>query len=415
MNMAKKPAPVTDATSKTIQQSDAVARDGDIHVNVEVGGFTGSGVRRQAMFWTCAVIIFILFLVVFSPVLLPFVAGMALAYFLDPVADRMEKLGLSRLAATILILLIFLIILVVGLMIIIPILATQLVDFISKLPDYISQLQALMANENSQWLKRYIGIDSSVIQENLSALLQQGAGFLSTLLQSLWNSGKSLIDIAGLFIVTPVVAFYMLLDWDRMVSRIDSWVPRRQLYTVRGIARDMDAAVAGFVRGQGTLCLILGTYYAIGLTLTGLNFGLLIGFFAGVISFIPYIGSFVGLALAIGVALVQFWPDWIMIVAVAGVFFLGQFVEGNILQPKLVGSSVGLHPVWLMFALFAFGSLFGFTGMLVAVPAAAAVGVLVRFALNRYLHSPMYDPVYKRANPDEGLLIEAGDNAGKEK
>ncbi|MDR6431372.1 AI-2E family transporter [Brucella pseudogrignonensis] len=417
--MVKKPAALSaktsDTASKSIQQSEAVARDGDIHVNVEVGGFTGSGVRRQAMFWTGTLIIFLLFLVVFSPVLLPFVAGMALAYFLDPVADRLEKLGLSRLAATILILLLFLMILVVGLMIIIPILATQLVDFISKLPDYISQLQALMANENSQWLKRYIGIDSSVIQENLSALLQQGAGFLSTLLQSLWNSGKSLIDIAGLFIVTPVVAFYMLLDWDRMVDRIDSWVPRKQLYTVRGIARDMDAAVAGFVRGQGTLCLILGTYYAIGLTLTGLNFGLLIGFFAGLISFIPYIGSFVGLALAIGVALVQFWPDWIMIVAVAGVFFLGQFVEGNILQPKLVGSSVGLHPVWLMFALFAFGSLFGFTGMLVAVPAAAAVGVLVRFALNRYLHSPMYDPVYKRSEPDEGLLIEAGDNAGKEK
>jgi predicted PurR-regulated permease PerM len=306
-------------------------------------------------------------------------------------------------------------ILVVGLMIIIPVLATQLADFISKLPDYISQLQALLANENSSWLKRYIGIDSSVIQENLSTLLQQGAGFLSTLLQSLWNSGKSLIDIAGLFIVTPVVAFYMLLDWDRMVDRIDSWVPRRQLYTVRGIARDMDAAVAGFVRGQGTLCLILGTYYAIGLTLTGLNFGLLIGFFAGLISFIPYIGSFVGLTLAIGVALVQFWPDWIMIVAVAAVFFLGQFVEGNILQPKLVGSSVGLHPVWLMFALFAFGSLFGFTGMLVAVPAAAAVGVLVRFALNRYLHSPMYDPAYKRSHSDVGPLIEAGENTGKEK
>lgn len=415
MNMAEKPAPVSDAASKTIQQSDAVARDGNIHVNVEVGGFTGSGMRRQALFWTCSVLIFILFLVVFSPVLLPFVAGMALAYFLDPVADRLEKVGLSRLAATIFILLVFLIILVVGLMIIIPILATQLVDFIAKLPDYISQLQALMANENSQWLKHYIGIDSAVIQENLSALLQQGAGFLSTLLQSLWNSGKSLIDIAGLFIVTPVVAFYMLLDWDHMVSRIDSWVPRRQLYTVRDIARDMDKAVAGFVRGQGTLCLILGTYYAIGLTLTGLNFGLLIGFFAGLISFIPYIGSFVGLALAIGVALVQFWPDWIMIAVVAGVFFLGQFVEGNILQPKLVGSSVGLHPVWLMFALFAFGSLFGFTGVLVAVPAAAAVGVLVRFALNRYLHSPMYDPVYKCSDPDEGLLTETGENAGKEK
>ncbi|CAN7339156.1 MULTISPECIES: AI-2E family transporter [Brucella] len=413
--MAKKPAPARDTTTKTIQQAEAVARDGDIHVNVEVGGFTGSVVRRQAMFWTCTAAIFLLFLVIFSPVLLPFVAGMALAYFLDPVADRLERLGLSRLAATIVILLVFLMILVVGLMIIIPVLATQLADFISKLPDYISQLQALLANENSSWLKRYIGIDSSVIQENLSTLLQQGAGFLSTLLQSLWNSGKSLIDIAGLFIVTPVVAFYMLLDWDRMVDRIDSWVPRRQLYTVRGIARDMDAAVAGFVRGQGTLCLILGTYYAIGLTLTGLNFGLLIGFFAGLISFIPYIGSFVGLTLAIGVALVQFWPDWIMIVAVAAVFFLGQFVEGNILQPKLVGSSVGLHPVWLMFALFAFGSLFGFTGMLVAVPAAAAVGVLVRFALNRYLHSPMYDPAYKRSHSDVGPLIEAGENTGKEK
>ncbi len=188
--MAKKPAPARDTTTKTIQQAEAVARDGDIHVNVEVGGFTGSVVRRQAMFWTCTAAIFLLFLVIFSPVLLPFVAGMALAYFLDPVADRLERLGLSRLAATIVILLVFLMILVVGLMIIIPVLATQLADFISKLPDYISQLQALLANENSSWLKRYIGIDSSVIQENLSTLLQQGAGFLSTLLQSLWNSGN---------------------------------------------------------------------------------------------------------------------------------------------------------------------------------------------------------------------------------
>ncbi|WP_192798850.1 AI-2E family transporter [Brucella intermedia] len=413
--MVKKPTPTRTTASRTIRQSEAKVRDGDIHVNVEVGALTGSSVRRQAMFWVGAVAVFVLFLVVFSSVLLPFVAGMALAYFLDPVADRLERLGLSRLAATVVILLIFLMALILGLMIVVPILATQLADFISKIPEYITQLQSLLANEDSQWLKKYIGIDSSVIQQNLSSLLQQGAGFLSTLLQSLWNSGKSLIDIAGLFVVTPVVAFYMLLDWDRMVSSIDSWVPRRQLHTVRRIAREMNAAVAGFIRGQGTLCLILGTYYAIGLTLTGLNFGLLIGFFAGLISFIPYIGSFVGLALAIGVALVQFWPDWIMICAVAGVFFLGQFVEGNILQPKLVGSSVGLHPVWLMFALFAFGSLFGFTGMLVAVPAAAAVGVLVRFALNSYLHSPMYDPAYHQPDPDAEPLIEAGESAGREK
>lgn len=412
--MVKKPARASQRVKKAIPQAEVTGPvEGDIHVNVEVGSITGTALRRQAVFWLLTMAMFILFLVIFSSILLPFVAGMALAYFLDPVADRLEGLGLSRLAATIVILVIFLIALVVGLMIIIPILATQLVELIAKLPDYISQLQSVLANEKSQWLQRYIGIDNSVIRDNLSSLLQQGAGFLSTLLQSLWNSGKSLIDIAGLFVVTPVVAFYMLLDWDRMVERIDSWIPRAQLYTVRRIAREMDAAVAGFIRGQGTLCLILGTYYAIGLTLAGLNFGLLIGFFSGIISFIPYVGSFVGLALALGVALVQFWPDWIMVVAVAAIFFTGQFVEGNILQPKLVGSSVGLHPVWLMFALFAFGSLFGFTGMLVAVPAAAAVAVLVRFVLNRYLHSPMYDPAYATANPDEGALVEVGENAGE--
>jgi predicted PurR-regulated permease PerM len=159
---------------------------------------------------------------------------------------------------------------------------------------------------------------------------------------------------------------------------------------VREIAREMDESVAGFIRGQGSLCLILGIFYAVGLSVVGLNFGLLIGFIAGMISFVPYIGSLIGLVLSVGVALVQFWPDYPWIMAVAGVFFVGQFIEGNILQPKLVGESVGLHPVWLMFALFAFGALFGFVGLLIAVPAAAAVGVLVRFALSRYLESDLY-------------------------
>lgn len=364
-------------------------------------GDLGVDAKRQAFFWLGVVAFFIIFLLMFSSVLLPFVAGIALAYFLDPVAGYLERWGLSRLMASILILLLFVVILVLALMIIVPIMATQLADLISRFPSYVSQLQSLFANENSLWLKQYIGIDSSVIRDNLSTLLRQGAGFLTTLLQSLWNSGKSLIDIAGLFVVTPVVAFYMLLDWHRMVDSIDSCIPRAHLTTVRSIFSQMNDAVAGFIRGQGTLCLILGTYYAIGLTLTGLNFGLIIGFAAGLISFIPYVGSFVGLAVAIGVALVQFSPDWIMIAVVAAVFFVGQFIEGNILQPKLVGSSVGLHPVWLMFALFAFGSLFGFTGMLVAVPAAAAVGVLVRFALNSYLQSSVYDPTLADGKVEE--------------
>ncbi|QDZ00979.1 AI-2E family transporter [Nitratireductor mangrovi] len=346
--------------------------------------------RRQVIFWLLAAALLVVFLLVFSSILLPFVAGMVLAYFLDPVADRLESYGLSRLAATIVILIGFVLAFVLALMVIVPILATQLAGFAAKLPEYLSQLQSLVTNFDPAWLERTLGVDSQELREALSALISQGASFLTGLFQSLWSSGLALINIAGLLVVTPVVAFYMLLDWDRMVEKVDSWVPREHVDTVRQIATDINTATAGFLRGQGTLCLILGVIYAVGLTLVGLNFGLLIGLIAGLISFIPYIGSLVGLALSLGVAFVQFWPDWVMIVAVAVIFFGGQFIEGNILQPKLVGKSVGLHPVWLMFALFAFGSLFGFVGLLIAVPAAAAVAVLVRFAIARYLASPVY-------------------------
>ncbi len=236
------------------------------------------------------------------------------------------------------------------------------------------------------WIKNQLG----TIKDNFSAVLSEGMGFLTGLFAQIWNSGKAIVDVISLLVVTPVVAFYMLLDWDRMVAKVDQWIPRDYVNDVRQIASEIDHAIAGFVRGQGSLCLILGIYYAAGLSLVGLNFGLLIGLFAGMISFIPYVGSLVGLVLAVGVALVQFWPDYIWIGAVLAVFFSGQFLEGNILQPKLVGHSVGLHPVWLMFALFAFGALFGFVGLLVAVPAAAAVGVLVRFAISRYLQSDLY-------------------------
>ncbi|MEO9614678.1 MAG: AI-2E family transporter [Nitratireductor sp.] len=349
-----------------------------------------ASLRRQVLFWLIAAALLILFLLIFSSILLPFVAGMVLAYFLDPVADKLESYGLSRLAATIVILIGFLLAFVLALMVIVPILATQLADFGAKLPDYFSRLQALVMNIDPAWLERTIGVNSQSLREALSSLISSGAGFLTGLFQSLWSSGMAIINIAGLLVVTPVVAFYMLLDWDRMIETVDGWVPREHVGTVRQLATDINTATAGFLRGQGTLCLILGVMYAVGLTVVGLNFGLLIGLVAGLISFIPYIGSLVGLTLSVGVAFVQFWPDWMMVAAVAAIFFGGQFIEGNILQPKLVGKSVGLHPVWLMFALFAFGTLFGFVGLLIAVPAAAAVAVLVRFALARYLASPMY-------------------------
>ncbi|MCB1382967.1 MAG: AI-2E family transporter [Notoacmeibacter sp.] len=351
---------------------------------------SAAALRRQVVFWLITAAIFLAFLYVFRSILLPFVAGMALAYFLDPVADRLERAGLSRIAATGMILIGFLIAFVLGLMIVLPVLASQMSGFLERLPHYVSQLQTLVTSYDATWLKRLVGTDPEGIRQGLNSLLTQGAGFLTKLFESIWSSGKALVDIAGLFVVTPVVAFYMLLDWDRMVAKVDSWVPRDHVGSVREIATDINTAVAGFVRGQGTVCLALGLFYALGLTMAGLNFGLLIGLVAGLISFIPYIGSLVGLVVAIGVALVQFWPEWIPIAIVAGVFFSGQFVEGNILQPKLVGDRVGLHPVWLMFALFAFGMLFGFVGLLIAVPAAAAVGVLVRFGLRSYLASAYY-------------------------
>ncbi|MCF6116773.1 MAG: AI-2E family transporter [Mesorhizobium sp.] len=350
-----------------------------------------SGVfRRQIRFWLISAIILAIFLYVFSGILLPFVAGMVLAYFLDPVADRLQRLGLSRLMATIVILFAFIVVLVLAFVILIPVLASQMADFASKLPEYLTRLQSLITSFDPRWLEEQFGVDANGLREGLNSLLTSGFGLLTTVFTSIWSSGVALVSVVSLFVVTPVVAFYMLLDWDRMVTIVDSWVPRDYVQTVRAIANDINTATAGFVRGQGTLCLVLGAMYATGLTLTGLNFGILIGLFAGLISFIPYVGSLTGLVLAVGVAFVQFWPDWTMVAAVAGVFFVGQFIEGNILQPRLVGKSVGLHPVWLMFSLFAFGALFGFVGLLIAVPASAAVAVLVRFAIARYLESPLY-------------------------
>lgn len=354
------------------------------------GGALHATFLRQLFFWLATAALLIVFLYVFSSILLPFLAGMVLAYFLDPVADRLERLGMSRTWATVVILASFLVALVLALMLFIPVLTSQLGDFIARLPDYLSRLQSLVTDIDPAWFERVIGVDADGLRDGFNSLLAEGTGFVATLFQSIWSSGVALVNLASLFVVTPVVAFYMLLDWDRMVARVDGWIPRQQVHTVRQIARDIDAAVAGFVRGQGTVCLILGVFYAGALTAVGLNFGLLIGLFAGLVSFIPYVGSLLGLVVSVGVAFVQFWPEWYWVLAVAAIFQAGQFVEGNVLQPKLVGKSVGLHPVWLMFALFAFGYLFGFVGLLIAVPAAAAVGVLARFALGRYLASPLY-------------------------
>lgn len=346
--------------------------------------------RRQAMFWGITALVVMSLLYVFAGILLPFVFGMAIAYFLDPVADWLEKRGLSRLMASLAILLLFIVLLTGIVLVVIPVIGSQIASFVERLPSYLDRLQQLALQARTGPLQWLLPGDESALKQDFGKIVSEGSGLVSTVMASLWTSSLAFVNFLSLFVVTPVVAFYLLLDWDRMVRRIDDWVPRQHVTTVRRLASEIDRAVAGFLRGQSSVCLILGTYYAVGLSLVGLNFGLLIGLFAGLISFVPYVGSTVGLFLALGVALVQFWPDWIWVAATLAVFFTGQFFEGNILQPKLVGASVGLHPVWLMFALFAFGALFGFVGLLIAVPAAAAVGVLMRFVINQYMQSEMY-------------------------
>ena len=346
--------------------------------------------QRQLIFWAVGMVSVILFLYILRGILLPFVAGMALAYFLDPIADWLEEKGLGRTVATSLILGIFLLIFIICIILILPVLIGQFSAFIFRLPDHFNSIGQIFNDMAPAWLHDLVASKQGGIETSLKDVAAQGAKWIASLLTSLWSQSLALVNILSLVIITPVVAFYMLNDWNRMMDRINGWLPRDHVQSIHQIGHDIDRAMAGFVRGQGTVCLILGIFYAVGLSLAGLNFGLFIGLMAGFISFVPYVGSIVGLVVSISVALVQFLPDWVAIGTVGAIFITGQFIEGNFLSPKLVGDRVGLHPVWLMFALLAFGYLFGFVGLLVAVPLAAAMGVLVRFGLDRYMESPLY-------------------------
>jgi predicted PurR-regulated permease PerM len=345
--------------------------------------------QRQVVFWLAALAAFILVLWLLSEILLPFVAGLAIAYLLNPLTDRIERLGVDRLIAALIIITLVVMAIVLLILLVAPILGSQLSSFIGNFPGYVTKLQSLLSDPSRPWVQKLLGAGFNT-DKTLSDLVTQGAGWLTTFLKSLWSGGRAVVSLFSLIVVTPVVAFYLIYDWHRMVDTVDGWVPVRQRATVRRLAREIDAAIAGFVRGQSLVCLILGTFYAVALTLSGLNFGLLIGLISGLITFIPYVGSLTGLILALGVAVAQFWPQYTSILVVLGIFLVGQFLEGNVLAPKLVGKSVGLHPVWLIFALLAFGYLFGFVGLLVAVPLAATIGVLARFALRHYLDSSLY-------------------------
>ncbi len=346
--------------------------------------------ERQVTFWVAVLGVLAAALWLLNDILMPFVAGMALAYLLDPLARRLVQFGVGRTAAALIIIALFVIAFVLLVILIAPLLAAELSAFIERIPGYVTRLQSLVTDPNRPWLSKIVGERLPDAGKSASGLVAQGATWLAAFVASLWSGGKALISLFSLLVITPVVAFYLLCDWDRMIAAIDGAVPLPHRDTVCGLAREIDQAIAAFVRGQAGVCLILGAFYAVGLMLIGLNFGFLIGFIAGLVSFIPYVGSLAGLLVAVAVAVAQFWPEWMPILVVAGIFIVGQALEGNVLTPKLVGEKVGLHPVWLMFALLAFGYLFGFVGLMVAVPLAAAAGVLVRFALRQYLASPFY-------------------------
>jgi predicted PurR-regulated permease PerM len=348
--------------------------------------------ERQVIFWVGALLVLAGLLWLLSPVLLPFLAGMALAYLLDPLARFGERFGVSRGISALIVLTVVLVAVVLGVMAAAPVIATQTAAFIDELPGYIAKVQSILSDPSRPWLSKIFGgaMPSAGAQSGGSGAVSQGLGFVTTFLTSLWSGGRAVFSVLSLLVITPVVAFYLLVDWDRVVKTVDGWIPRHHRDTVHGLARDMDGAIAGFVRGQAVICLILAVFYAVGLTLVGLKSGFLIGLMTGLFSFIPFVGAFGGFLVAAIVAVAQFWPDWVSIGLVVCVFVLGQGLEGYVLSPNLVGAKVGLHPVWLMFSLLAFGYLFGFAGLLVAIPLAAAIGVLVRFSIRKYQESPVY-------------------------
>jgi predicted PurR-regulated permease PerM len=342
-------------------------------------------IRQQVIYWGIASAVFFLLLWGLGNVILPFLVGGAIAYFLDPIADRIERAGLSRGAATAIISIVALVMFTVLALLIVPMLVRQLVQLVNSAPTIFGELQGFLTTKFPQLMDK-----QGVVRDTLGAIgrtIQARGGELAS---GLLSSAVSVINAVVFIVVVPVVAFYLLLDWDNMVARIDAWVPRDHKDVVRSLARDIDRVLAGFVRGQVSVCLILGTFYAVSLMIAGLQFGLIVGAIAGLVTFIPYVGALIGGMLAIGLALFQFWGDWMQIGLIAAIFAVGQFMEGNVITPRLVGKSVGLHPVWLLFALSAFGTLFGFAGMLVAVPVAAAIGVLARFGIAQYQRSVLY-------------------------
>jgi predicted PurR-regulated permease PerM len=350
----------------------------------------GAHLERQAVFWIAVAVALVLLIGLLREIMLPFIAGIVIAYFLNPLADGLERVGLPRVWASLLILLVAIVALVAVAIFVVPLLVQQAEQLATALPDEIAKRSAqIEAYARDRFGTRFPEIEAS-IRSALKGLAENWTAIAGWVASSLWTHGSAVVNFVSLLVVTPLVVFYVLVDWHKMIARIDSWLPRDHLFTLRALASDVNASVSAFIRGQGTVCLILGVFYAAGLSAAGLRYGLLVGLATGLLSFVPFVGWTLGLITASVLAIVQFWPDATPLAIVVGIFAAGQAFDAGFLSPQIVGSKIGLHPVWLIFALFVFSYLFGFVGVLVAVPVAAAFGVLVRFALDVYMRSKLY-------------------------
>ena len=339
--------------------------------------------------WLVALVVAGLVLYFLRDVLLPFVAGFAVAYILDPLVNRLTRLRIGRALASAIAIVMFGIA-ALGLMLMtIPVLRTQISTFVQRLPSYVERVRSLIEPMVETIRERFGLAEIGDMTKLVSGQASEALSWIGGLMLSLVSGGAAIVNILSLLFITPLVAYYLLRDWPKITGRIDHWLPKTEATTMRVQLREIDRTLAGFARGQALVCLSLAIFYAVTLTMAGLDFGVLVGLFAGLASFIPFLGAFGGGLLSIGLALIQF-PTWGPVFLIAAIFVAGQILEGYVLTPKLVGDRVGLHPVWIIFALMVGGALFGFLGLLLAVPVAAAIGVLVRFAIERYLASPFY-------------------------
>lgn len=335
-------------------------------------------------------ILLIAFIYATKAILLPFVFGFAVAYLLDPLADKLEAMRFPRWLATVVVLATFFLGIIGILIALAPLLGEQISGLLENIPRYIGAIRPLL----DEWLSKAGQSFGLEIQTDTKSLVAAAAdrsfAQLGQLFANFVSGGVAFLNLLMLLLISPVVAFFLLRDWDLIVAKIDSWIPRDNVEIVRLITRRIDRALAGFVRGQTVVALIMMVLYGVGWSMVGLRYALILGLLAGVLAYVPFVGALFAVFLAMLLAFGQFGADWVALGQVFGVFVVVQIIEGGFLTPRMIGSRVGLHPVWVLFAIFAGGQIMGFVGILIALPAAAAIGVLVRFAVERYLESDLH-------------------------